>query len=97
MFATKNYWVIRMSNEANELTVDPLEGIPRVRVIDENGEHVLTGYYIYHEKIRTCFAGELTSNEVRHLVAYESFADWGMPVELRICEVTPPHYIEVIE
>lgn len=73
----------------------PIAGIPKVDVLDENGNRLLTGYYIYHQSILTCFSGELGEDDVHHYVAYSEFADWNMPRALKIVEITPPHRIEV--
>lgn len=80
-------------------SICPLKGIPKVRVIDENGNEVMRGWYAYHEKRQICPIGEdsLEAHEVAHIVIHDSFADWNMPRTLVASEITPPHRIEIIE
>lgn len=76
---------------------DPVEGVPMVRVLDEQGREVLRGWYIRHEKRQPyCLNDELRDEDVQHIVAVDEFADWGMPRELKLKAVTPPHRIEVV-
>lgn len=75
----------------------PVDGAPMVRVLDESGEEIIRGWYIRHENRQPyCLHDELHEDDVDHIVAVDGFADWGMPRELRLIAVTPPHRIEVV-
>jgi len=65
------------------------ETISRGKRID-NGKWVY-GYYVKHETRQTCPIGEdkLTPDEVKHLIVFDSFADWNMPRTLQAIEVIP--------
>lgn len=77
--------------------VEPLPGVPRVRIVDEEGHALFEGYYIRHENRQTCVLHDrLRPDDVDHLVAVDGFADWNMPRDLVIKRVTPPHRIEVV-
>lgn len=74
-----------------------VEGVPMVRVLDEQNREVLRGWYIRHETRQPyCFGDELREEEVQHIVAVDEFADWGMPRQLKLKVVTPPHRIEMV-
>lgn len=76
----------------------PLAGVPQVRVLDEEGREVLRGWYVFHEKRQPCVMNDwLKPEDVEHLVAVDSFADWNMPRDLKLMRVSPPHRIEVID
>ena len=77
--------------------VEPLPGVPRVRIVDEEGHALFEGYYIRHENRQTCVLHDrLRPDDVDHLVAVDGFADWNMQRDLVIKRVTPPHRIEVV-
>ncbi len=79
--------------------IEPLPGVPRVRIVDEEGRELFEGYYIRHENRQPAVFGGtdyLHPEDVDHLVAVDEFADWNMPRRLVIKKVTPPHRIEVI-
>lgn len=79
--------------------VEPLPGVPRVRIVDEEGHELFKGYYIRHENRQpAAFGGTdyLHLEDVDHCVAVDEFADWNMPRRLIIKKVTPPHRIEII-
>lgn len=79
--------------------IRPLPGVPRVRIVDEEGRELFEGYYIRHENRQPAVFGGtdyLHPEDVDHLVAVDGFADWNMPRDLVIKKVTPPHRIEVI-
>lgn len=68
-----------------------------VRVLDENGEEVLRGWCMRHERRQPCaFDDELRPEDVEHLVVRDGPADWNMPRPLIPARITPPHRIEVI-
>ena len=80
-------------------SVEPLPGVPRVRIVDEEGRELFEGYYIRHENRQPAVFGgtdRLYPEDVDHCVAVDEFADWNMPRRLLIKKVTPPHRIEVI-
>lgn len=79
--------------------IRPLPGVPRVRIVDEEGRELFEGYYIRHENRQPAVFGGtdyLHPEDVDHCVAVDGFADWNMPRSLVIKKVTPPHRIEVI-
>lgn len=79
--------------------VEPLPGVPRVRIVDEEGRELFEGYYIRHENRQPAVFGgtdRLHPEDVDHCVAVDEFADWNMPRRLVIKKVTPPHRIEVV-
>ncbi len=79
--------------------IRPLPGVPRVRIVDEEGRELFEGYYIRHENRQPAVFGGtdyLHPEDVDHCVAVDEFADWNMPRGLVIKKVTPPHRIEVI-
>ena len=79
--------------------IRPLPGVPRVRIVDEEGRALFEGYYIRHENRQPAVFGGtdyLHPEDVDHCVAVDEFADWNMPRSLVIKKVTPPHRIEVI-
>ncbi len=79
--------------------IRPLPGVPRVRIVDEEGRALFEGYYIRHENRQPAVFGGtdcLHPEDVDHLVAVDGFADWNMPRDLVIKRVTPPHRIEVV-
>lgn len=79
-------------------TINPLPGIPRVRVLDEEGNQIMSGYYMHH--INRCLSpigDSLKEKDVDHIVLSDSFADWNMPQSVRLVKVTPPHTIEIIK
>lgn len=86
-----------MSEDCNTGLMVPVAGVPRVRVVDEDGNVVLRGWYICHEN-RQPYAldDELKPEDVDHLVAFDEFVDWGMDKRLKVIKITPPHRIEVI-
>lgn len=80
------------------LGIDPIPGIPMVKVVDENGKELFRGWYIYYKMRQCCVIDdELREDDVQHLVAYSKSADWNMPRDLGIRVITSPHKIEVIE
>ena len=76
--------------------MQPIKGVPKVRVLDENGKEVLRGWYIFHQNTNVCFAEEDKPEYYDHCVAVDGFADWNMPQSLSVRRITPPHTIEVI-
>ena len=79
-------------------SIEPLSGVPRVRILDEGGRELFTGYYIYRLKRQICpFGDRVHPDDVDHLVAVENEADWNLPRRMTIKKVTPPHRIELIE
>ena len=79
--------------------IRPLPGVPRVRIVDEEGRALFEGYYIRHENRQPAVFGGtdyLHPEDVDHCVAVDDFADWNMPRSMVIKKVTPPHRIEVI-
>lgn len=78
-------------------SVEPVPGVPMVRVMDEQGREVARGWYVRHECRQVCpIEDRLKPADVAHLVAVSEGADWNMPCNLSLLEVTPPHRIEVI-
>lgn len=78
------------------IATDPIAGVPMVRVLDEDGNEVLRGWYMRHENRQPGCCEELQEGDVDHLVLHDSFADWNMPRSVKATKVTPPHTIEVI-
>lgn len=77
--------------------VEPISGIPMVRVVDENGNELFRGWYYRHISRQPCVINdELHDEDVHHVVMHDSFADWNMPKRPIATEVAPPHRIEVI-
>ena len=90
-----------MTSNLNGLRV-PIEGIPKVRVVDEKGKTLLTGWYVFHEArqrypIYQNEPDELSDDELQRLVVVDESADWGMPKGIRVVKVTHPERIELIE
>ena len=84
-------------NDWNCGRVDPLPGVPMVRVVDEHGKELARGYYIHHvNRNLGPFGRYPREGDVDHLVAMDGFADWNLPQNLEIKKVTPPHRIEVM-
>jgi len=54
----------------------------------DNNEWV-EGYYVKHKKIQYCFTDEETDDNIEHLIVYDGFADWNMPIDLVMVEVLP--------
>jgi hypothetical protein len=54
----------------------------------DNNEWV-EGYYVKHKKIQYCFTDEETDDNIEHLIFYDGFADWNMPIDLVKVEVLP--------
>lgn len=83
-----------------QLAVDGLEPlpIPRVNVVDPDGKVIVTGYYFYHIARQISPLGDsLKREDVVHSVVLDGFADWNMPIEVKIYRVEPPNHIEVVE
>ena len=77
--------------------IDPVPGIPMVRVLDEDGHEVLRGWYMRHENRQPyVFDDELRPEDVDHIVLHDAEADWGLPRSIVPTRITPPHRIEVI-
>lgn len=67
----------------------PMPGVPRVRYADAAG-NVVEGWYAFHEKRQPCpMNDELAPDDCLHLIVSDSFADWNMPVDLRIVAIDP--------
>lgn len=49
------------------------------------------GYYVKHETRQKCPIGndKLTTDEIKHFIVFDSFADWNMPRTLQAAEVVP--------
>ena len=78
--------------------IEPVEGVPMVRVVDENGREIIRGWYIHHITRTIYPLGDcVRSDDVQHFVAYDVGADWNFPQDLNLMLVTPPERIEVIE
>ena len=77
--------------------IDPMPGVPKVRVLDEDGKEVLRGYYFRHENRQPALLGDqLRPEDVDHCVVYDGLADWNMPKQVKMAKITPPHRIEVL-
>lgn len=78
--------------------IDPMPGIPEVRVLDEDGKEVMRGYYCRHvnRQVAPLGVARLRSEDVDHCVVYDGFADWNMPKPVKVAKITPPHRIEVL-
>ena len=78
--------------------IDPMPGIPEVRVLDEDGKEVMRGYYCRHvnRQVAPLGADRLRPEDVDHCVVYDGFADWNMPKPVKVAKITPPHRIEVL-
>ena len=77
--------------------MEPVSGVPMVRVLDADGKELFRGWSVRHEcRQPYVMDDELRPSDVAHLVAVSGSADWGLERPLRIIEVTPPHRIEVI-
>ena len=75
-----------------------IPGVPMVRVLDEDGNEVLRGWYMRHENRQPCVINDwLKPDDVDHIVLHDSMADWNMPRRIIPTKITPPHRIEVIE
>ena len=78
--------------------IGPVEGVPMVRVVNEHGKELFRGWCIRHEARRPApFGGELRDEDVQHIVAVDSPADWNMPRNLKLLEVKPPYRIEAVD
>lgn len=76
----------------------PPVDVPMVRVIDENGNEVMRGWYYRHVKRQPAALDDMVrGNDVQHVVMSDAFADWNMPREPKATVITPPHRIEVID
>ena len=78
--------------------IDPIPGVPEVRVLDEDGKEVMRGYYYRHVKRQVAPLGAdlLRPEDVEHCVVHDGFADWNMPKPVKVVKITPPHRIEVL-
>ena len=69
-----------------------------MKVVDEDGNEVLRGWYMRHENRQPCVINDwLKPDDVDHIVLHDSMADWNMPRRIIPTKITPPHRIEVIE
>lgn len=92
-----NYGGKEMS-EWNCGSLEPIPGVPRVRILDETGRKLFEGYYIYRVNRQLCpFGDRLSQEDVDHMVAVVHEADWNLERRMTIKKVTPPHRIELIE
>ena len=72
--------------------------IPRVRVLYENGDEMLRGYYVLHfNRTPNSVDDGYNEEDVEHLVISDDTSDWGMPRGLQVTRVAPPCTIELIE
>lgn len=46
------------------------------------------GSYLAHKEYMECVGGDRPA-PVRHLILYDGFADWDMPITIEYCEVDP--------
>ena len=78
--------------------IDPMPGVPEVRVLDEDGKEVMRGYYCHHVNRQVAPLGvdRLRPEDVDHCVVYDGFADWNMPKPVKVDKITPPHRIELL-
>lgn len=78
--------------------IDPMPGVPEVRVLDGDGKEVMRGYYCRHvnRQVAPLGADRLRPEDVDHCVVYDGFADWNMPKPVKVAKITPPHRIEVL-
>lgn len=77
--------------------IDPMPGIPEVRVLDEDGREVFRGYYYQHVNRQVApIRDSLRPEDVDHCVVHDDFADWNMPKSFRVTKITPPHRIEIV-
>lgn len=78
--------------------VKPPVDVPMVRVIDENGEEVMRGWYYRHVKRQPAALDDRVRDEdVDHVVMHDWLADWNMPQAPMATVIAPPHRIEVID
>ena len=78
--------------------MNPIESIPTVRVLNEEGKECLRGWYIYHINRQPApLEDSLKEEDVEHLVAVTASADWNMPTELKLKRISKPYRIEVIQ
>ena len=56
----------------------------------DNGKWVYGGYHKWETR-QPCPVGndELKSDEIKHVIIINSFADWGMPRAMQACEIIP--------
>ena len=73
--------------------LEPLDIVPKVKVLDEEGRTVLRGWYAHHVKKCVCFSEDVDPDDYGHCVVYTQFADWNMEQPMKVCRVTPPHRI----
>lgn len=78
--------------------IDPMPGVPEVRVLDGDGKEVMRGYYFRHVYRQVAPLGndQLRPEDVDHCVVYDGFADWNLPKPVKVAKITPPHRIEVV-
>lgn len=82
----------------NSFGTKPPVDIPMVRVVDEDGNEVMRGWYCRHVKRQPCVMNDrVKDKDVDHIVLHDDFADWNMPRTLKANIITPPHRIEVID
>lgn len=80
-----------------KLGLKPINGVPRVRVLDESGTEIMRGWYVFHES-RMCSAdAPLRESDAQHVVIVDSFAGWNMPRSMQPYVITPPCTIEVVK
>lgn len=71
--------------------------IPRVKVLDEEGNIVCTGYYMLHfNRTPSPFDDEYKEEDVEHIVVKDQESDWNMSRGIEAKLVTPPHTIELL-
>ena len=78
--------------------IDPMPGVPEVRVLDEDGREVMRGYYCCHinRQVAPLGVDSLRPEDIDHCVVYDGPADWNMTKPVNVAKITPPHRIEVV-
>lgn len=78
--------------------MNPIANIPMVRVLNKEGKECLRGWYIYHINRQPApFGDSLKEEDIEHLVAITSSADWNMPTRLELKRISAPYRIEAIQ
>lgn len=81
----------------NEFQKFQAVNIPRVKVVDEDGEELIRGYYVLHFNRTPGLNDEYTENDVEHIVISDAESDFNMARGLQTTRVAPPCSIQFLD
>ena len=71
--------------------------VPRVKVVDEDGEELVRGYYVLHFNRTLGVDDEYTEDDVEHSVISDAESDFNMARGLQTTRVAPPCQIVFLD